>query len=59
MGKKSEITIGGIGYTKDTLLKDVLQAIYEAGKAEGYKECEAKHSTGEFTAEGYKVEVHQ
>lgn len=37
MGKATETTLGDVGCTNATLLKDVLEAIYNAGKAESYK----------------------
>ncbi len=33
---QSGFKIGGIVFNKDTLLKDVLEAVYQAGKAEGH-----------------------
>ena len=36
--EESEFKIGGIAFREDTLLKDFLEEIFQAGKAEGKKE---------------------
>lgn len=71
--EQSEIIPGSIACAKDILLKDLMVAIYEAGKADGHKEGfnegykqresneaeETELETFEWGNETYEMEVHQ
>lgn len=61
MGKESELTLGDIGCTNATLLKDVMEAVYKEGFRRGMLHTD-KEMVGrriEFADDGSEVVIQE